>query len=191
VWGWRAQWSDWGLPGTETHGGESGRDYVSASGYALVASGVPFVDSERDRVIASVHAGAGDSLDRFSATRVGGGPDRRGIEYDTTARPLLPGATVSEFFPEHYVVGALGYRRELAFFMFLAVDGTAAWLDRDRQQSAGRVRQDDSLLAASARLSSGFFGSSRFQLGYARNFDVVRDGERGGSEILLQVTGRF
>lgn len=191
VWGWREQWRAWGLPGVEFHGGEGGRDYLSASAYALAVGGVPFMAGEPDRLVASVHAGAGDDLDRFSAVRVGGGPDRRGIEFETTARPLLPGAVVGEFFPEHYAIGSLGYRRELAFFAFLAVDGTVAWLDRDRQGSGGRVRQDDTLLAVSARLSSGFFGSSRFQLGYARNFDVVRDGERGGSEFILQVTGRF
>lgn len=191
VWGWRAQWSDWGLPGVEFHRAHEGRDYVGGSAYALGVSGVPFVDSERDRLVASVHAGAGDGLDRFSAPRVGGGPDRRGIEFETTARPLLPGAAHSEFFPEHYAIGSLGYRREIAFFAFVSVDATVGWLDRDRQEAAGRVRRDGTLTAVSARLSSGFFGRSRFQLGYAYDFDVVRDGDTGGSEVVLQFTGRF
>jgi hypothetical protein len=192
VHGWRTNWDDWGLAGVETHRGGDGNDYVAASAYAYAIDAVPFVASERDRVFASVHVGAGDDVDRFSARRIGGGADRRGVEYDTTQAPLLPGAAQGEFFCEHYAIGSLGYRRELAFFLFVAVDATAAWLDRDRQTSGGgRDRRNDTLTATSVRLSSGFYGSMRFQLGYAHGFDLVRDGDRGGDELVLQVTGRF
>jgi hypothetical protein len=189
--GWRSRWNDWGLPGVETHDASSGNDYVLGTAYALWVGAVPGDDSERDRVIASLHAGAGSGVDRFSAQRIGGGPDRRGEEFDTTAMPLLPGAVHGEFFPDHYAIGALGYRREVTFFAFVQIDGTVAWLDRDRETATGRERENDWLTAADLRLFSGCYGSTRFQLGYAYGFDTIRDGSRGGGEFIVQVTGRF
>jgi hypothetical protein len=101
----------------------------------------------------------------------------------------LPGTALGEFFPNHYAIGSLGYRRELAFFAHLDVGGTLAWLDRDTQQPAGRERVDDTLAALSVRLSTGFVGRTVLQIGYAHNFDVVRDGQRGGDEFTLLLTG--
>jgi hypothetical protein len=103
----------------------------------------------------------------------------------------LPGAAYSEFFPDHYMIGSLGYRRELAFFAHLDVGGTVAWLDRDRELPTGTARVDDTLTALSVRLSSGFVGRTLLQIGYAHNFDVVRDGERGGDEFTVLLTGRW
>ena len=165
---------------------------VTVYGFGIAA--VPGLDpgsGERNRIYASLHAGVGDGVDRFTAQRVGGGPDLRGSEYETTARPWLPGAAYSEFFPEHYAIGSLGYRRELAFFAHLDLGGTLAWLDVDRQRAGGRARADETLVAVSARLSTGFVGRTLLQLGYAHNFDVVRDGSRGGDEFTVMVTGRF
>ena len=146
---------------------------------------------ERNRVTASVHAGLGDGLDRWSAQRVGGGPDLRGSEYETTVRPWLPGATYNEFFPDQYLVASAGYRRELAFFAHLDIGGTIAWLDRDRQRGGGVARENDTLTALSVRLSSGFIGRTLLQVGYAHAFDVVRDGERGCDQLTVMVSGRF
>jgi hypothetical protein len=191
VWGLRADWDDWGLPGTEVHSGGSGRDYFEASGYLFAIDDVPTVRDDRWRAWTCVQAGAGDTLDRFSAVRVGGGPDLRGVEWETTARPLLPGAATDEFFPRRYALASLGLRRELAFFAFVDLGGTVAWLDRDREQGGVRTREDDVLTAVQARLSSGFFGDTRLIVDYAYGFDVVRSDERGGSAIVVQLSGRF
>lgn len=51
--------------------------------------------------------------------------------------------------------------------------------------------EDDTLVAFSASLSSGFVGRMLLQIGYAHNFDVVRDGEYGGDEFTVMVTGRW
>jgi hypothetical protein len=152
---------------------------------------VPLIDSERHRLLGSVHAGAGDGTDRFSAPRIGGGPDPRGEEYGLVARPLLPGAALGEFFPRHYFLAYAGYRYEPLFFLFLDAGVTVGWLDRDRRTPAGIERQDGWLTAVGARLSSGFYGHTRFQLLYGYNFDVVRDGEEGGFELAFHVTGWF
>ncbi|HEX5053123.1 MAG TPA: hypothetical protein VFZ65_15215 [Planctomycetota bacterium] len=192
VLGHRVQSEPWGLPGTELHDGN--QTYAEVTAYAFGITGVPgllAVGQERNRVYASVHGGLGDGLDRYSAQRVGGGPDLRGTEYETTARPWLPGAAFSEFYPEHYLIGSLGYRRELAFFAHLDLGATIAWLDRDRPTATGRERSDDTLTALSVRLASGFVGRTQLQVGYAHNFDVVRDGERGGDELSVMLTGRF
>ncbi len=192
VFGYRVRSEDWGRAGADFHRGD--HDYTQATAYAFFITGVPGLSTaslERHRLYASLHGGLGDGLDRFSAQRVGGGPDLRGAEYETTARPWLPGAAYSEYFPDHYMIGSLGYRRELGFFAHLDVGGTVAWLDRDRMRSAGREREDETLVAFSVRLSSGFIGRTLLQLGYGHNFDVVRDGERGGDEFTLMVTGRF
>ncbi|MCA8949455.1 MAG: hypothetical protein KDE27_08120 [Planctomycetes bacterium] len=174
--------------------GPRDRSYGEVTVYGFGIAAVPGLDpgsGERNRIYASLHAGVGDGVDRFTAQRVGGGPDLRGSEYETTARPWLPGAAYSEFFPEHYAIGSLGYRRELAFFAHLDLGGTLAWLDVDRQRAGGRARADETLVAVSARLSTGFVGRTLLQLGYAHNFDVVRDGSRGGDEFTVMVTGRF
>ncbi|MEO6593823.1 MAG: hypothetical protein ABIP94_03625 [Planctomycetota bacterium] len=190
--GYRVQSDAWGLPGTEQHSGNY--HYAQATAYAFGITGMPGLSAanqETNRLYSSVHGGLGDGIDRFSAQRVGGGPDLRGAEYETTARPWLPGAAYSEFFPDHYLIASLGYRRELAFFAHLDVGATVAWLDRDRERATGRERSDDTLTALSVRLASGFVGRTLLQVGYAHNFDVVRNGERGGDELTVMLTGRF
>lgn len=186
--GWRQEADAWGLAANGLEPGE--RHYVDCTAYAFGITAVPGA-GDRHRLFASVHAGVGSDLDRFSAQRVGGGPDLRGEEFATTARPWLPGAAYSEFFPQHYLIGSCGYRLELAFFAYLDAGATVAWLDRDRLRAGAVDRQDDTLTALSLRLSTGFVGSTRLQLGYGHGFDVVRDGDRGGDEFVLSITGRF
>ncbi len=190
VYGHRSEWDDWG-PAPLAGAANSTRNYAIATAYGFMASGVPFVDSEFHRLIASIHAGVGDDTDRFSAPRLGGGPDPRGEEFGLVARPILPGAALGEFYPSHYAVLHAGYRLQPMWFAFVDVGATAAWLDRDRLTGLGTVRNDDWMTAVNARLSSGCFGRTRFQLLYAYNFDVVRNGEDGGHELAFHVTGFF
>ncbi len=187
--GFRDEAEDWGLPANGLETAE--RSYFSATAYAFGITAVPGIDSDRHRLLASIHGGSGDDLDRFSATRIGGGPDMRGEEFGTSVRPWLPGAAYGEFFPEHYVIGSCGYRCELAFFAWLDLGTTVAWLDRNRQQGASVESQDDVLTALSARVSTGFLWRSRLQIGWGHCFDVVRDGERGGDDFTLLLTGGF
>ncbi len=192
IYGWRANWSAWGTPGTESyHPAGDGRDYLQFTGYALGVGGVPFVDSDRHRILASVFGGIGDDTDRFSAQRVGGGPDPRGEEYGSVSRPVLMGAVIDEFYPRHYVIGTASYRYEATFFTYLDVGAQVAWLDRDRFVNGAIERRDDMLTAVGARITSGFLGKTRVQIGYAYNFDIVRDGELGGSALVVNVSGSF
>ncbi|GAB4152825.1 MAG: hypothetical protein Fur0037_21660 [Planctomycetota bacterium] len=171
---------------------ESGhRRYVQATAYAFLIGPVPWVDSDRHRILGSVHVGAGRGLDAFSAVRVGGGPDLRGEEFATTSRPWLPGSAWGEFFPDHYAMFSAGYRAELTFFAFLDAGATLAFLDRDRAVAGGFERRDGWLSALSVRLSSGFLWSTRIQIGYAHGFDAIRNGRRGADEVVFAVTGRF
>lgn len=192
VFGYRFASDAWGLPGVSLRDGD--RHYAQATAYWFGITGLPGFGAEvaeTNRVLASVHVGLGDGIDRFSAQRVGGGPDLRGAEFETSQRPWLPGAGYGEFFPDHYAIGSVGYRRELAFFAHLEVNGTVGWLDRDRAMPGGYERRDDTLVAVSAQVSTGFVGRTLLQVGYGHNFDVVRDGRRGGDEVTVLLTGRW
>jgi hypothetical protein len=184
--GWRANWEDWGQDGRED-GGRARRPR-RLTGYALVAGGLPFA-SERHRLLGSLHAGVGANLDRFSAPRLGGGPG--GHEYGAIERPLVPGATIDEYFPRHYALAALEYRYELFFFTYLSLRSTLAWLDRDRR-SDGRVhRENDLLPSLGARVTTGFFFDTQLELGYAYGFAVRRPAGRGSHEVVAHVSKEF
>src|SRR5262249_4358670 len=86
VYGWRANWEDWGIDRRERAG--RGRHPSSLQTYAVAATGLPGVSNDRHRLIHSAHAGWGWQLDRFSQPRVGGGPS--GQEFLSLARPVLP-----------------------------------------------------------------------------------------------------
>lgn len=193
IYGFRTPWEDWGTPGTDRYyTANAGRDYALVTGYAVGSSGVPFVDSDRHRLFASVHGGIGDGLDRFSAPRLGGGPDPRGEEYGSLWRPVLPGAVTNEFYPEKYAVGVLAYRWEPVFFAHVSVGVAVGWLDRERRLGGGVIRQkEDVFTAAGARVTSGFLWETRLRVGYSYNFDVIRGGSFGGHEVVAQISKQF
>jgi len=155
-------------------------------------AGVPFVESERHRLIGKIHGGVGDGLDRFSAVRVGGGPDPRGEEYGANWRPFLPGAAISEFFPEHYVIAMAAYRFDPTFFSSISVGGFVGYLERVRSNSA-RILSDetDVLPGVMTRLTTGFVFETRLQIEYAYNWGVIRKDEFGGHGIVVHVSGQF
>lgn len=186
VHGNRSNWENWGANDSQSAAG--GRDYVLSSAYFLAAGGVPGVDSDRNRLLCSLHAGVGSDLDRFSAPRIGGGIQTMGEEYGSTWRPILPGSIIQEFFPKHYVVAAGEYRWEPIFFTYLSLNGSVGWLDHLTQAGTGTIPKDSVFTSLGARVTTGFFFDSRMQLGYNRNFGVIRDGRHGGNEILLDFT---
>jgi len=46
--------------------------YLSASAYAVFASGLPAIKSKQHRLITSFHGGIGEDLDRFSSLHLPG-----------------------------------------------------------------------------------------------------------------------
>jgi hypothetical protein len=191
--GWREDWSDWGIDGRERAG--RGRTPRRFDGYAIAVGGFPGLD-ERHRWRGSVHGGFGRDVDRFSARRVGGGPDAD--EFLSLSRPIVPGASLGEFDPEHYAVAIAQYRYELFFFTYLGPRVSIAWLDRDRLDGTGILRDrrsNDVLTSAGASLTTGFLFHTRLQVDYDHGFDVIRwdDGRhhRGASEVVLHLSGSF
>ena len=180
----RTNWKNWGLNGSET----DGREYLSASGYILGAGAVPGIDSDRHRLLGSLHGGIGSNIDRFSATRIGGGALTMGEEYGSTWRPVLPGSIIQEYFPKHYVVAVGEYRWEALFFTYLSFDASLGWLDRLRQTGPNitdTTSKNETFASLGGRLTTGFFFDTRMQLSYNYNFSEIRDGKHGGHEILL------
>ena len=186
----RTNWKTWGMNGSEN----DGREYLSASGYLLGATAVPGVASERHRLLGSLHAGVGSHLDRFSATRIGGGVLTMGEEYGSTWRPVLPGAVIQEYFPKHYAIAVGEYRWEALFFTYLSFTASAGWLDRLRQTGPNvtdTTSRNDLFTSLGGRLTTGFFFASRMQLSYNYNFSEIRNGRHGGHEIVLQFSRSF
>ncbi len=186
--GRRFNWDDWGIEDQQS--ASATRDPWLVTGYALAAGGVPFVPSERHRLIGSLHAGVGGHLDRFSSPRIGGGPD--GTDYTSVERVIVPGAAIEEFLPHHYVVAVAEYRFEPIFFVYLGLRASAGWLDLEtRDGSGGTRRQDGFVTSIGGRLTTGFFFQTRLQLDYAYSPDIVRRGGRGGNEVVLHVSREF
>lgn len=183
VHGNRTHWRNWGLNGSQSASGD--RDYVLFTGYMLAAGGVPGVDSDRHRLIGSLHGGVGGELDRFSAPRIGGGVMTLGEEYGSSWRPILPGSIIQEFFPRHYAVAVGEYRWEALFLTYLSLDASVGWLDRLRQPETSVITKDYVFSSLGARVTTGFFLGTRMQLGYNYNFGVVRQGHYGGHEVVL------
>jgi hypothetical protein len=185
--GWRPSWEDWGRDQREQAGDGKAPRLLSA--YGVLAGGVPGL-SERHRLIGYGYAGLGGNLDRFSAPRTGGGPS--GDEFLALSRPLVPGASLQEFFPDHYAVGIAEYRYELFFFTYLSARASVAGLDRDRISNSGDFhRSNDVLTSVGGRITTGFLFSTRMQIDYNYNFDVIRDDDRGSSEIVFHISRSF
>jgi hypothetical protein len=189
TYGWRANWENWGIDRVEQ--ADRARHPALLKTYAVVATGIPGLN-ERHRWIQYLHAGWGWHLDRFSQPRIGGGPG--GQEFLSLARPLLPGADISEFTPKHYAIAIAEYRYEVFFFTYLSARGGIAWLDRERFVSGNIFaarKQNDFLVPVGARISSGFAFRTYLQVDYNYNFDVIRERDRGGHEVVVHISRSF
>lgn len=171
----RAGWQDWGGGPTGNHAAAYARSWSALSGYALAAFPLPLGDG-RHRILASVYAGTGSNLDRFSAFRLSGGSNSG--DYETVTRPVLPAAGLDEIASRGYVIAALEARMQLAFFLFLHLRGTLASVDRTvRDASGAPIQRTDSPNALTIGLTSGFFWSSEIELSVSRNTALEsRDG---------------
>lgn len=188
---YRDDWDAWGLPDPDGRLTAAGRHYSLITAYGLAAAPVPFVDSEQHRLVGSLLAGVGDGVDRFSAQRVGGGPWPQGQEYGSTSRPVCMGAILDEFVSDRYCIGAASYRWEPLFFIHLSLDAALAYVDDTHRDHQTSHVESKLMRALGTRLTTGFIGHSRLQVGYAYNFDVRLDGVSGGHALVTQVSKRF
>jgi hypothetical protein len=183
--GHRANWSTWG-------GGPFGlsneRTYMMGSVFAVAATGVPFVKSERHRLVASVYAGIGENLDRFSTFRLPGRPT--GYEWEALALPMLPSVAFNELFPRRYGIGHLEYRYEPIFFIYPYVRGSWGIVEQPRFQPDGSVRfKMDPMPAVSGGIVTGAPWRSQIEINYSYNFGIYSD--RGGGPPLAGRHGFF
>jgi hypothetical protein len=176
----RDKWRD--LGGTTLSSGN--RDYFQLNGYLVGAGGIPGL-SERDRALFSLHAGttAGDRGDRYNAFRINGGPFPS--ESDDLPRQHYTGIVYDDILAAKYATISLGYRRELAFFIYLSLVGSYLWADRVSAQDNGLVQlKNTTAVSSTASLDCAFFGNSEFYLAYAWDSGIIRGG-RSGSGLLL------
>jgi hypothetical protein len=174
LYGRRQRWNDWGQVGFEAPDVARQREYLAVSAYALAAGGVPFVESDMHRLIASLYGGIGKDLDRFSAFRLPGRPT--GYEWEAISRPVLPGVAFNELFPTKYGIADLMYRYQALFFVYPYVRANYAIVERPRFQPNGTIRtQMDSLPSLGGGIVSGAPWRSQIELNYSYNFGIFRD----------------
>ncbi|MCM3875812.1 MAG: hypothetical protein NEA02_05265 [Thermoanaerobaculia bacterium] len=170
-WAHRAGWRDWGGGPSGPHAADGTRSWSAISGYALAALPVPFVSSERHRLLVSAYGGAGSNLDRFSTLRLSGGSNAG--DFESLSQPILPAAAFDEIATRGYGILNLEYRFEALFFLFLHARGTLARADRLRSDAQGRfVSRADWLNGVTVGLTSGFLWSSTIELFVSRNFGL-------------------
>src|ERR1039458_1274504 len=168
-WAHRAGWQDWGGGPSGLHAADGTRSWSAISGYALAALPVPFVNSERHRLLVSAYGGAGSNLDRFSALRLSGGSNAG--DFESLSQPILPAAAFDEIATRGYGILNLEYRFEALFFLFLSARGTLARADRARFDAQGGFANcTDWLNGVTVGLTSGFLWSSTIELFFSRNF---------------------
>ena len=176
-WAHRAGWQDWGGGPSGLHAADGTRSWSAISGYALAALPVPFVNSERHRLLVSAYGGAGSNLDRFSALRLSGGSNAG--DFESLSQPILPAAAFDEIATRGYGILNLEYRFEALFFLFLSARGTLARADRARFDAQGGFANcTDWLNGVTVGLTSGFLWSSTIELFFSRNFGL--ESESGG-----------
>ncbi len=188
IYGHRANWAGWGFDAQES---SQSRNYTEFEGYLIGGGRVPFIDSERHRLFGYLHAGIGHHLDRFSAERIGGGPNPKGDSFNDSWRPVLPGASVWEYFPQNYAIAAGEYRWEATFFTYLSVGGGVATLNPLRQTAQGATRSQRVFPFAGVQAVTGFLGNTRLTMSYNHNWGVVRENNFGANEIMLWIAGSF
>ena len=188
----RAGWQDWG--GGASGGKEAAETatWSSLRGFAYTALPVPFVRSERHRLLLAAYGGTGSNLDRFSAFRLSGGSNAGDAE--TLARPVVPAAALDEIVSRGYGLATLEYRYEALLFLFLSARGTVARVDRPRFLEDGSVAQRTGWLnGVAVGVTSGFFWSSALEIFFERNFDLESAGgaERGRNALWFSFTKAF
>ena len=171
--GHRAQWDAWGGAPFDTPDFKKEQTYISASAYAVFAGGFPAIESDKHRLITSIHGGIGKDLDRFSAFRLPGRPT--GFEWEALSLPTMPGVQFNELFPRRYAIASVTYRYEALFFLYPYVTATYGLVERPRFTSEGIRNTTDSLPALGGGLVTGAPWKSQIELNYSYNFGMFRD----------------
>lgn len=178
--GHRAKWVAWGGPPFDTPNFKRERTYIAVSGYLLAATGLPFVNSDKHRLVGSLHGGIGEDLDRFSTFRLPGRPT--GYEWDAVALPMIHGVAFNELFPRHYAIANVQYRYEALFFLYPYIEAGWAFVDQARFASQGTIKQvTDSMPTVGVGIVSGAPWRSQIELNYTYNFGILRDSDNGTS----------
>jgi hypothetical protein len=144
---------------------------------------------EQHRLLYTLHGGIGGGLDLTTAFRVGGGPPRE--EYFANESPVLPGASIEEYPVYRYAIASLEYRHEPIFFFYWGPSVTLAVIDREHLRAGHIVRTDDVLGAAGIRVTTGFLFSTRIQIQYGVNADLLRATAAPRQELTAHVSGRL
>src|SRR5438445_3144621 len=176
--GHRAHWQQWGGVVFDPPDVQKERNYLAGSVYAVAAGGVPFVGSDRHRLIGSAYGGIGQHLDRFSAFRLPGRP--KGYEWDALSRPMLPGVAFNELFPRRYFITDLTYRYGAMLALFPYIRGTYAVVERARFADNGTIKmQMDSLPAIGGGIITRGPWRTQIEANYTYNFGIFRSTDSG------------
>jgi hypothetical protein len=160
------------------------RDYLQANGYLVGAGGIPGL-SERNRVLLSIYGGttAGDRGDRYNAFHLNGGPFPS--EADDLPRQHYTGIVYDDILASRFATLSLGYRREIAFFLYLSLIESCLWADRVSARDNGQVLlKNTTAVSSTVSLDCAFFWNSEFYLAYAWDSGAIRGG-KSGSGLLL------
>lgn len=166
-------------------GGDGNRDYVQVEGHLVGAAGVPGL-SERNKVLLSLYGGftAEGKGDRFNAFRLNGAPFPS-EQYDL-AWPHYSGVIYDRVLARGYATATAGYRRELAFFLYLSTLGSYIWADRSSAVGSNRVDFDEMHgAAATVSLDSAFVWDSSLYLAWSWESGVMRNGRSGNGVTLI------
>ena len=171
-WGVRNRWEPWGDPATGLVTG--GRGWVAASGFAYGV--VPLSGLGGEQVlVASLHAGIGSGLDRFSSLRLGGGSNWG--DHETLSRPILPGAAMDEIATSRFAIADLEYRVRVVSLLFLQARGTLAWADVPVQFAGGFEKKTPAFPAVTLGLTTGLPWDMALEASWSWNFGLESAGD--------------
>ena len=181
----RDKWADFGSTESSYKKSDT-QNYAQFSGYLMGVAGIPGL-SEKNRIFMSLHGGTmnSSSVDRYNCFRIGGGPLPG--ESDDLYRPNYPGTMFNNVLVGNYAMGAVEYRRELAFFMYLHLRETFIWADRSTFISDTPLKfgfKSDSGAATTIGIDTGFFWDSSIYLDYSWDSGFIRDGKEGSGLIV-------
>ncbi|MBJ6749797.1 porin [Geomonas anaerohicana] len=166
-------------------GDRGNRDYTQVEGHLVAAGGVPGL-SERNRLLFSLYGGmtAQGRGDRFNAFRLDGAPFPS-EQYDL-AWPHYSGVIYDRVLARGYATASAGYRRELAFFLYLSTLGSYIWADRSSAVGNNRVDFDEMHgAAATVAVDTAFVWDSSLYLAWSWESGVMRNGRSGNGVTLI------
>jgi hypothetical protein len=190
TWGVRNRWEPWGDPSVGLATG--GRGWTAASAFAYAA--LPLAGSSgRHALVASLHAGIGSGLDRFSSFRLGGGSNWG--DHETLSRPVLPGAAMDEIATSRYAIVDLEYRVRIVSLLFFQARGTLAWADVPVQAAGAVETRTPAFSAVTAGVTTGLPWDMALELAWSWNFGLERAADpaptKGRSGLLAVLIKSF